>query len=90
MTASKIANIAPTTELCYCDQNNIGVPGVSCGDCPTRDYVTVPKSVSERLYAFRAARESQGLKRRELYAHADDWPKIKALASRLTKLREKP
>ena len=23
---------------CYCDRNNIGVPGVSCGDCPERDY----------------------------------------------------
>ena len=25
-------------EKCWCDQNNIGEPGVSCGDCPTRDY----------------------------------------------------
>ena len=52
--------------------------------------MTAPKTVSERVAALRAAREAQGLKRREVYAHADDWPKIKALASRLTKLREKP
>ena len=89
MTAPKIANIAPAMELCYCDQNNIGTPGVSCGDCPTRDYVTVPKSVSERLYAFRAAREAQGLKRREVYAHDDDWPKVKALAEELKRSRLK-
>jgi hypothetical protein len=25
-------------EACFCDRNNLGVPGVSCGDCPTRDY----------------------------------------------------
>lgn len=23
---------------CFCDRMNIGAPGVSCGDCPTRDY----------------------------------------------------
>mgnify|MGYP003405135758 FL=1 len=28
----------PAQETCWCDQNNIGEPGVSCGDCPTRDY----------------------------------------------------
>lgn len=26
------------SEKCWCDENNIGVPGVSCGDCP-RDYI---------------------------------------------------
>ena len=45
-----------------------------------------PKTTSERVAALRAAREAQGLKRREIYAHADDWPKIKALAEAL-KLR---
>ena len=39
---------------CFCDQNNIGAPGVSCGDCPTRDYAqpadTIDcKSVQKRL-----------------------------------------
>lgn len=28
-------------EPCFCDANNIGAPGVSCGDCPTRDYKPV-------------------------------------------------
>jgi hypothetical protein len=23
---------------CFCDKQGLGVPGVSCGDCPTRDY----------------------------------------------------
>jgi hypothetical protein len=27
-------------EECFCDRNGIGVRGVSCGDCPTRDYGT--------------------------------------------------
>jgi hypothetical protein len=25
-------------EPCWCDKQGIGEPGVSCGDCPTRDY----------------------------------------------------
>ena len=25
-------------KLCFCDARGIGEPGVSCGDCPTRDY----------------------------------------------------
>jgi hypothetical protein len=31
---------AQEEELCHCDKNNLGEPGVSCGDCPTRDYKT--------------------------------------------------
>ena len=46
-----------------------------------------PKTISERVAALRAAREVQGLKRRELYAHADDWPKIKVLAEALRRGR---
>ena len=42
-----------------------------------------PKTTSERVAALRAVRESQGLKRREVYAHDDDWPKIKVLAEAL-------
>ena len=38
---------------------------------------------------MRAAREAQGLRRLELYAHSDDWPAIKALADRLAKRRAK-
>jgi hypothetical protein len=29
---------AQTKDLCWCDLNKLGEPGVSCGDCPTRDY----------------------------------------------------
>ena len=31
----------------------------------------------------------QGIERREVYAHSEDWPAIKALADRLTKRRAK-
>ena len=27
-----------SARLCYCDRMQIGEPGVSCGDCQTRDY----------------------------------------------------
>ena len=36
-----------------------------------------------RVRALRATRAAQGLKRREVYAHPDDWPAIRALADRL-------
>lgn len=29
---------ATAPEQCWCDEHGIGEPGVSCGDCPTRDY----------------------------------------------------
>lgn len=29
---------AAQPEPCFCDKNKLGEPGVSCGDCPTRDY----------------------------------------------------
>ena len=51
--------------------------------------MTSPKTVSERVCALRAAREAKGLKRREVYAHADDWPKIKVLAEELKRMRVK-
>jgi len=34
---------------CYCDRNNIGVPGVSCGDCPERDYKGKSRTVVKLL-----------------------------------------
>lgn len=42
-------------EKCFCDTNNIGEPGVSCGDCPIRDYNTLQKSaaISDALDAAR-------------------------------------
>ena len=47
------------------------------------------KSPSERVAKLRASCDAQGLRRRELYAHPDDWPAIKALADRLAKRRAK-
>ena len=47
------------------------------------------KTTSERVQAMRAARDAQGLKRLELYAHPEDWPAIKALAEKLQRKRAK-
>lgn len=47
------------------------------------------KTTSERVQAMRSARDALGLKRLELYAHPDDWPKIKALAEKLQRKRAK-
>ena len=38
IAALRSALAAPQAEPCYCDHMGIGVPGVSCGDCPNRDY----------------------------------------------------
>jgi hypothetical protein len=48
------------------------------------------KTTSERVQAMRAARDALDLKRLELYAHPDDWGKIKALAFTLKMKRQKP
>lgn len=39
--------VAPAEE-CTCDTRGIGVPGVSCGDCP-RDYVQAAPTLAEQL-----------------------------------------
>ncbi len=49
----------------------------------------VPKTTTERVAAMRAARDAQGLKRLELYAHPEDWPAIKLLAEKLQRKRSK-
>jgi hypothetical protein len=51
--------------------------------------MSAAKTTSERVAAMRAARDSLGLKRLELYAHPEDWPAIKALAERLQRKRAK-
>ena len=38
------------SEQCFCDRNNLGKPGVSCGDCPTRDYKTEKDDVEPVAY----------------------------------------
>ena len=47
------------------------------------------KTTTQRVIALRAEREALGLKRREVYAHDDDWPAIKKLADRLQRKRER-
>ena len=44
-------------------------------------YVVTPKTTSERVEKLRQEREALGLRRRELYAHDDDWPKLQELRS---------
>ena len=44
---------------------------------------------AKRVKKTRDAREVLGIKRRELAAHDEDWPKIKALADRLMAKRLK-
>ena len=51
---------APDSALCFCDRQGIGVPGVSCGDCPTRDYKQVTTS-APRVAAHRARKAAAGL-----------------------------
>lgn len=46
------------------------------------------KTTSERVEKLRQEREALGLRRRELYAHDDDWPKLKELAAKLQRKRE--
>lgn len=48
-----------------------------------------PKTTNERVEKLRQERESLGLRRRELYAHDDDWPKLQELAAKLQRKRER-
>lgn len=47
------------------------------------------KTTSERVDVLRQRRDELGLKRRELYAHDDDWPKLQELAAKLQRKRER-
>jgi len=46
------------------------------------------KTTSERVEKLRQERLELGLKRREVYAHDEDWPKIQELAAKLQRKRE--
>jgi hypothetical protein len=65
-----------------------GIYGCCPGTWPAE--TTAAKTTAERVQAMRAARDALGLKRLELYAHPDDWDKIKALAFTLNMKRQKP
>lgn len=47
------------------------------------------KTTNERVEKLRQEREALGLRRRELYAHDDDWPKLQELAAKLQRKRER-
>ena len=47
------------------------------------------KTTAKRVEELRKRREELGLKRRELYAHDDDWAQIVKLAMRLQMKRAK-
>ena len=47
------------------------------------------KTTAKRVDELRERREALGLKRRELYAHDDDWAQIVKLAMRLQMKRTK-
>ena len=51
--------------------------------------MSAAKTTSERVDALRADRKAKGLKRRELYAHDEDWPQIVKLALKLQMRRNK-
>jgi hypothetical protein len=53
------------------------------------DLGLVPKTTKERVEKLRQEREALGLRRRELYAHDDDWPKLQELAAKLQRKRER-
>lgn len=47
------------------------------------------KTTSERVEKLRQEREALGLRRRELYAHDEDWPKLQELAAKLQRKRDR-
>ena len=47
------------------------------------------KTTSKRVEKLRQKRADLCLKRRELYAHDDDWQKLQALAAKLQRKRER-
>jgi hypothetical protein len=51
--------------------------------------MSAAKTTAERVAALRAARDALGLRRRELYAHDEDWAQIVKLAMRLQMRRTK-
>lgn len=45
-----VSSVTQPAEVCFCDVNNIREPGVTCDDCPVRDYKQpVPTPASRRM-----------------------------------------
>lgn len=51
--------------------------------------MSAAKTTTERVEKLRQEREDLGLRRRELYAHDDDWQKLQDLAAKLQRKRER-
>ena len=47
------------------------------------------KTTSERVEKMRQEREALGMRRRELYVHDDDWPRLQELAVKMKRKRER-
>ncbi len=47
------------------------------------------KTSTERAAEVRARRDELGIKRREIYAHDDDWPALRERAAKMVDKREK-
>ena len=51
--------------------------------------MTAAKKTSERVDKLRKERAALGIKRREVYAHYEDWPAVQTLAEKLQRRRAK-
>ena len=58
-------------------------------DAALTNKILPPEMKQTRTEKLREARLSLGLKRREVYAHDDDWPELRELAKRLRQARER-
>ena len=58
---------AEKQEPCYCDANGIGEPGVSCGDCPIRDYKKPPAEKQEPVAWMQSDHEHISLWKDDYY-----------------------
>ena len=62
---------------------------MSCGDCPTRDYLNAAKTNAERQAAFRErkATEQQATEVRGIFVHPNDHAEVKEAAVKIARRR---
>ena len=66
----------------------LGEPGVSCGDCPTRDYPHMTAKTPAQRQAERKARElAAGRVQWKRWVHPDDVPALAEYADKLARKR---
>lgn len=51
--------------------------------------MSAAKTTGQRVEKLRQKREAIGIRRRELYAHEDDWPKLQELSAKLQRKRQR-